>query len=114
MKKSLQVALEKQQNAPDNPIGFLQAWYLAHCNDEWEHVYGVKIDTIDNPGWSITIDLNDTELEARTDFRKAVNFRSRNKWLVVWKEGSKFEGCGGPNELFKIIELFREWVATPD
>lgn len=25
----------------------LQTWYVSHCNGEWEHTYGVKIDSLD-------------------------------------------------------------------
>ena len=41
----------------------LEAWYMRQCNDDWEHQYGVKIDTLDNPGWSVTVDLIDTNLD---------------------------------------------------
>ena len=43
----------------------LQDWYLAQCDEDWEHSYGVKIDTLDNPGWLIDVDLKDTSLEFR-------------------------------------------------
>jgi hypothetical protein len=29
----------------------LQVWYGAQCNGSWEHTYGIKIETLDNPGW---------------------------------------------------------------
>ena len=35
----------------------LAKWYTAQCNGEWEHSCGLKIDTLDNPGWIVTIDL---------------------------------------------------------
>ena len=41
----------------------LEAWYLRQCNGDWEHLYGVTIETLDNPGWSVTIDLTGTKLE---------------------------------------------------
>lgn len=37
-------------------------WYVRECDDDWEHSYGVKIDTLDNPGWTIAIDLRETSL----------------------------------------------------
>lgn len=46
----------------DNLLEWLQDWYLQQCDGEWEHFYGVKIETLDNPGWYIEIDLNDTTL----------------------------------------------------
>jgi hypothetical protein len=36
---------------------------LSMCDGEWEHYYGVKIDTLDNPGWIVQIDIMDTGLE---------------------------------------------------
>jgi hypothetical protein len=42
-------------NPGETPIGedlleWLMRWYAAHCDGEWEHTYGVVIDTLDNPG----------------------------------------------------------------
>ncbi|MDE6471389.1 MAG: immunity 53 family protein [Eubacterium sp.] len=31
-------------------LNWLQEWYRQNCTDEWEHFYGIKIDTLDNPG----------------------------------------------------------------
>src|ERR1700722_12742042 len=44
---------------------WLQRWYKIHCNGDWEHSYGIQIDTLDNPGWTITIDLQDTDLHIK-------------------------------------------------
>ena len=41
----------------------LQNWYKMHCDGDWEHSYGVIIDTLDNPGWKLSVDLTDTLLE---------------------------------------------------
>ncbi len=48
-----------------NVIKELQIWYASHCNGEWEHSFGVGIDTLDNPGWWVKINLTGTELEGR-------------------------------------------------
>ena len=37
---------------PDEAFNWLQGWYMAHCDDDWEHSFGVTIETIDNPGWN--------------------------------------------------------------
>ena len=29
----------------------LQKWYKSQCNGDWEHSFGIKIETLDNPGW---------------------------------------------------------------
>jgi hypothetical protein len=28
----------------------LEAWYASRCDGEWEHGYGISIETLDNPG----------------------------------------------------------------
>jgi hypothetical protein len=43
-------------------IARLQNWYAAQCDGNWEHAWGIKIDTLDNPGWTVTIYLHDTPL----------------------------------------------------
>jgi hypothetical protein len=44
----------------------LQSWYREQCNEDWEHSFGVKIDTLDNPGWMVKIDLRETSLEQKS------------------------------------------------
>ena len=39
--------------------------YLTQCDDDWEHSYGVKIDTLANLGWTLKIDLTDTALDGQ-------------------------------------------------
>lgn len=49
-----------------NELVQTQDRYLSQCNGDWEHQCGLKIRTLDNPGWSIEIDLAETELETRS------------------------------------------------
>ncbi len=39
---------------------------MAQCDGEWEHDYGIKIETLDNPGWLVSIDLLGTDLEDKS------------------------------------------------
>ena len=41
----------------------LNEWYQSNCDGDWEHNFGVNIETLDNPGWIVKIDLYYTELE---------------------------------------------------
>ncbi len=52
---------------PRDALYLLQRWYLGQCDGEWEHGYGVSIDTIDNPGWRLRVELADTALQEMTD-----------------------------------------------
>ena len=46
-------------------LKWLEKWYFSMCDGSWEHFYGVKIDTLDNPGWMVLIDIIDTPLEEK-------------------------------------------------
>lgn len=46
-------------------IKWLEEWMRSMCNGDWEHCYGVKFDTLDNPGWRIQIDIEGTVLEEK-------------------------------------------------
>jgi len=96
---------------PDRPDvwTWLQAWYVARCNNEWEHGYGIAITTIDNPGWSVAIDLNDTDLD-RGSYTRRETHRSEDDWCVTWIEEGAFRGACGPTNLAEALHEFRLWA----
>ena len=87
----------------------LQRWYAAQCDSHWEHAYGIKIDTLDNPGWSITIDLEGTSLEGLI-FDKMSIERSETDWLVCRVEKEQFLADGGAQNLDEMLTLFLDWA----
>lgn len=89
----------------------LQSWYSSQCDEDWEHSYGVKIDTLDNPGWIVTIDLAYTELQGVLIPRQRVD-RSEANWHQYEVVNDKFIACGGVFNLEELIELFLEMVTT--
>lgn len=97
------------------PLARLEAWYMSQCDGDWEHGYGVQIATLDNPGWTLIVDLEGTELED-TPFvevrRNEVgqSYDDNLDWLFCRKEGKKFDGSGGPKQLGAIIEIFLAWA----
>src|SRR5690606_14230774 len=46
-------------------LTWLQGWYTSMCDGDWEHVNGVSIDTLDNPGWSLRIQITGTSLDIK-------------------------------------------------
>ncbi len=66
----------------------IQAWYAAQCDGGWEHQYGVSIETLDNPGWCVMVDLSGTSLE--------------NISFQTYQE----DGRGDPFKLQTILEIF--------
>jgi hypothetical protein len=89
----------------------LQHWYEAQCNDDWEHQFGVTIDTLDNPGWAVTIDLDDTNL-AGVAFQEVKDIEHERDWISCWVEGDKFKGAGGPLKLEEILRIFLNWASS--
>ena len=90
---------------PRDALYLLQRWFLAQCDDEWEHAYGISISTLDNPGWSLSVDLTDTGLAGLVaDWSKVE--RSEHDWLHWRVHESTFEAACGPTNLNEAILAF--------
>ncbi|MBI5725190.1 MAG: immunity 53 family protein [Planctomycetes bacterium] len=87
----------------------IQEWYAACCDGDWEHTYGVHIQTLDNPGWSLDVDIIDTPLENQK-FEPVKLERSKNDWFYCQVIDGKFKGAGGPRNLGEILRIFRDWT----
>ncbi len=99
-------------------LTWLQRWYLAECNGDWEHSYGIKIDTLDNPGWTLKIDLRETGLQGKP-FTKIAHgeptadleeWRDVGSWWVADVDGDSFEAACGPLDLASVIQVFPDWA----
>ena len=89
-------------------ISSLERWYLSQCNGEWEHGFGVHIDTLDNPGWTVRINLRDTKKQDAVLKRVRVD-RSENDWIQYWVEKRDFHIACGPTNLSEAIDIFVRW-----
>lgn len=88
-----------------NVIKRLQVWYQRECNGDWEHSFGVRIETLDNPGWLVEIDLAETEWED-LQLAREIDERSESDWVQYEVCNQKFVGCGGPGNLEEILHFF--------
>jgi hypothetical protein len=93
----------------------LQKWYVSQCDGDWEHTYGLAIGTLDNPGWSLKVDLAGTALEGKpfAGFsygvgKDAVN--SGDDWIDCKVKDNRFLAFGGPQKLKEMIDVFLRWV----
>ena len=91
----------------------LQKWYFSECNDDWEHSFGVSIDTLDNPGWILKVDLAETKWETLA-IERVIDRRSDTDWVQYETEGMKFIACGGPFNLKEMIERFFSLIGVSD
>jgi Immunity protein 53 len=100
----------------------LRDWYCAQCDGDWEHTYGVVIETLDNPGWKVKIDLRDTILED-APFPAIISGNSEEHefWIDCRVDAKQFHGAGDTSRLEEIISHFirwakdrPDWLAVPD
>ncbi|MGY1520916.1 immunity 53 family protein [Luteimonas sp. A482] len=89
----------------------LQDWYTSQCNEDWEHSFGVKIETLDNPGWTLEVDLRETELSGK-EFSAISRGDSEDDadWIHCKVESEKFFGSGGAGNLAELLQQFLTWA----
>lgn len=94
-------------------LTWLQGWYATQCDGEWEHEYGVSIETLDNPGWFLKVDLQATAMDGLNLLKHKVH-RGENDWLIARVVNNRFEASCGPLNLGEAVHQFRIWVADGD
>lgn len=92
-----------------NLIKWLEEWYKSQCDGDWEHFFGIKIETLDNPGWCVSIDITDTVLENKL-FEEYEVMSSDEDWVFCRVKDGCFNGAGDPSKLEGIILKFKEWA----
>ena len=95
----------------NNSLLELENWYLNNCNGDWEHRCGIHVNTLDNPGWELIIDLEDTEIED-VIFTEIDMQKNENDWMQCEVKNKQFHGYGGPTNLIEIINCFLNWAKT--
>lgn len=88
-------------------IEWLEVWYKENCDGVWEHQYGVTIESLDNPGWSVRIDLHETKY-AGMQMVMVQQDNGGHDWIMCSISKDIFCGCGDWLKLNAIIGIFRE------
>ena len=100
-------------NRQDLPaIKSLMEWYRSQCDGDWEHQHGVQIGTLDNPGWSLDVDLAETPQAGRSIAKKMIE-RSKDDWVFFEVKDDIFHARGGPLNLEEMISSFLAFVEGP-
>jgi hypothetical protein len=99
----------------DSTLARIQTWYACQCDGDWEHGYGIHIETLDNPGWRININVEGTDLEGRpfVPVERGLGDDSTTDWHRIWVEDNRFQGTGDPTKLIFILEQFLAWANLP-
>jgi hypothetical protein len=87
----------------------LEAWYESQCDGDWEHEFGPRIETLDNPGWLVDIPLEGTPLEGRA-FEPVEDLAPSRTWIVCKVSENTFRGRGGAPMLGRILRVFLDWA----
>lgn len=98
-------------------IDRLNAWYAAQCNGSWEHQAGIRIESCDNPGWWVKINLKGTALGGREFARHAEgvdneHWQIQDDWIDCYIKDGEFIGAGSPQRLEEILNRFLDWAET--
>jgi hypothetical protein len=94
---------------PMGSLSVLQHWYARQADGDWEHEYGIRLETLDNPGWHLSIDLADTELATRP-FTEIRELDAGRDWIVCEVVDGRYEARGGPFMLERMLRVFSEWA----
>ena len=85
-------------------LEFLQKWYAQQCNGDWEHQQGIQIESFDNPGWLVKVNLKGTDLENRRfdAIRESVDeagWPQGSRVASVLDQRIRLAGCRRRNEI---------------
>ncbi|MDO6381433.1 Imm53 family immunity protein [Leptospira santarosai] len=91
-------------------FSWLMEWYQSQCDGDWEHEYGVDINTKQNQGWQVKIEVNFTELDGVAIEQSLVQ-KGTDDWYSFSLKDGKFLAEGDPKKLSIILEKFKEiWM----
>lgn len=98
-------------------LGWLERWYREQCDGQWEQDHGVTIQTLDNSGWLVKVDLRGLKSGAMKDGVLVVlgeppSAENGNVggdiWLTCEVTSGHFVGAGDPTQLRAILAQFRK------
>src|SRR5687768_5199637 len=112
------VGLASQEKQAVDILQSIQEWYTEQCDGDWEHSYGIVIETLDNPGWLVKVDLTDTALNTRPFTKVADNvdedgWQKGGRWMQCYVKDGVWHGAGDETKLATILGQFLSW-ATGD
>ena len=103
-------------------LPWLERWFQSRCDGNWEHERGLSIQTCDNPGWWVKIDIDkeprawaaDEVLEIVGEPPSEINGNVGGEdWMLCQIKDGKFDGSGDPTKLMRILKCFKDRVSGP-
>ncbi|CAB1243962.1 Imm53 family immunity protein [Clostridium sp. MT-14] len=88
-------------------IEVLQKWYKNISKSSI--CTGIQIETVNNCGWCVCIDLFDTVYETES-FKTVYIRKGDDNWFKCIKKNGLFKGYGGIENLEDILNVFYCWI----
>ncbi|MCY0947870.1 Imm53 family immunity protein [Streptomyces antarcticus] len=99
--------MSDSESLPD----WLRHWHAQQRGGDWEHEWGVRIATLDHPGRSLEIGLEETDPEGREYLRQDVN-RITQDSVWTWTAEKSFHAACGPGNFAGALTVFRTGAIT--
>lgn len=90
-------------------LDWISNWFSSECNGDWEHENQIKIETVSNPGWYITIDLTGTSLEELYIENDTIE-KSDDDWYFFGIKDKQFKASGDLKKISFLLNTFKEIV----
>lgn len=93
----------------------LVEWYTKHCDGDWEHQHGVRLETLDNPGWILSVDLIHTNLQGCLMSEMAEGCCPDGHpvsplWIHCFVRENQFKGACDPTQVARLFEEFQRFA----
>jgi hypothetical protein len=92
-------------------LQYLVDWYAAQCDGDWEHEFGVRLATLDNPGWDLQVDLVETDCEGHNLARSRRDL-GEGRWITTASDGVVFDAGCDPSSLDVVVLAFKAFVES--
>ncbi len=94
-------------------LKFIQAWYSENADLAFEKKQRIKVETLENPGWYIEIDLRNTYLDG-VSFDMIEFDDDKNDWLQCFIRDNTFVGAGDANKLNHLLKAFHLFALSSE
>jgi len=95
----------------DDNLRWLIEWYNAQCDGIWENTHGIEVINLGNPGWTIRIDIEKTDLQHKK-FQENNIDRTETDWAFCCVKEGYFEGNCGTLNISEVFQTFRNWAES--
>ena len=90
-------------------IAWFEKWYANETYKNHGKKIEIKIETVENSGWKIYVDLKNTDFR-RKDIEKEENYKTKYNWYKAEIKKNEFIGEGDFTKLSFLIRKFRTLI----